>query len=95
MNYFRLPQPLFEPLKESLPVHEVYARLLERMGARPNRFPVVSGMSRIQRSSAVGRLVELPLLAGCASSRSSREAVARGGGVNRLTAEFGARLDRL
>ncbi len=47
-NYFHLRHPLFEPPGETLPEPEIYTRLLERMGAIPRRFPLLSAIARLQ-----------------------------------------------
>jgi anaerobic selenocysteine-containing dehydrogenase len=47
-NYFHLRHPLFEPLGEALAEPEIYTRLLEKMGAIPARFPVLSRIARAE-----------------------------------------------
>ena len=47
-NYFHLRHPLFAPRGETLPEPEIYTRLLEKMGAIPQRFPVLSAVARLQ-----------------------------------------------
>jgi anaerobic selenocysteine-containing dehydrogenase len=48
-NYFHLRRPLLAPLSEALPEPEIYTRLLERMGAIPTRFPLLSRVARAER----------------------------------------------
>lgn len=45
-NAFHLRHPLFSPLGEALPEPEIYTRLLEKMGAIPRQFPVLSRIAR-------------------------------------------------
>lgn len=45
-NAFHLRHPLFAPLGEALPEPEIYTRLLEKMGAIPRRFPMLSRIAR-------------------------------------------------
>lgn len=45
-NAFHLRHPLFPPLGEALPEPEIYTRLLEKMGAMPREFPVLSRIAR-------------------------------------------------
>ena len=51
-NYFHLRHPIFAPLGESLPEPEIYTRLLERMGAMPERFALLSAVARLQPQRA-------------------------------------------
>ncbi len=45
-NAFHLRHPLFAPMGEALPEPEIYTRLLEKMGAMPRQFPVLSRIAR-------------------------------------------------
>ncbi len=45
-NAFHLRHPLFAPQGETLPEPEIYTRLLEKMGAIPSAFPVLSRVAR-------------------------------------------------
>ncbi len=45
-NFFHLRRPLFEPPGEALPEPEIYTRLLVKLGAIPERFPVLTAIAR-------------------------------------------------
>lgn len=45
-NYFHLRHPIFEPTGDALPEAEIYTRLLEKMGAVPKRYPVLSFIAK-------------------------------------------------
>lgn len=45
-NAFHLRHPLFPPLGETWPEPEIYTRLLEKMGAIPESFPVLENIAR-------------------------------------------------
>ena len=45
-NFFHLRQPLFKPLEESLPEPEIYSRILTKMGAIPESFPILSVIAK-------------------------------------------------
>lgn len=47
-NFFHLRPPLFAPTGESLPEPEIYTRLLEKMGAIPQRFAMLSRIARLE-----------------------------------------------
>lgn len=47
-NFFHLRHPLFKPLGEALPEPEIYTRLLEKMGAIPSGFPLLSLIARLE-----------------------------------------------
>jgi anaerobic selenocysteine-containing dehydrogenase len=68
-NYFHLRHPLFEPLGETLPEPEIYTRLLERMGAIPRGFPVLSAVARVDR----GRARYLPYFAAFAATLATHK----------------------
>ena len=51
-NFFHLRHPLFKPLGESLPEPEIYTRLLEKMGAIPPRFPLLSLIARLEPNAS-------------------------------------------
>ena len=48
-NAFHLRKPLFEPAGNTLPEPEIYARLVEEMGALPKEFPELSEAARANR----------------------------------------------
>lgn len=60
-NYFHLRHPLFEPTGESLPEAEIYTRLLEHMGAVPQRFPILEFIAR-HEPKATGHAIFLAAL---------------------------------
>jgi len=60
-NYFQLRAPLFEPLPGTLPETEIYARLLEAMGALPPE-PVLAELRELagrDRAAMMGRALQL------------------------------------
>lgn len=63
-NYFHLRHPLFEPAGEALPEPEIYTRLLEKMGAIPRRFPLLSAVARLEPAA----LQHLPFLGAFAAA---------------------------
>ncbi|HEX5731502.1 MAG TPA: molybdopterin-dependent oxidoreductase [Blastocatellia bacterium] len=48
-NAFHLRKPLFEPMGNTLPEPEIYARLVEQMGALPKEFPELAEAARASR----------------------------------------------
>ncbi len=51
-NYFHLRHALFEPLGESLPEPEIYTRLLEKMGAIPQAFPLLGRVAKYEPTAS-------------------------------------------
>jgi anaerobic selenocysteine-containing dehydrogenase len=47
-NFFHLRHPLFEAPGEALPEPEIYTRLLVKLGAIPDRFPLLSAVARAE-----------------------------------------------
>ncbi len=47
-NFFHLRAPMFEPLEDTLPEPEIYARLLEKMGMIPESFPVLERIAKYE-----------------------------------------------
>ncbi|MCG2579887.1 MAG: molybdopterin-dependent oxidoreductase [Marinobacter sp.] len=61
VNGFHLRHPLFPPTTGTLPEPEIYTRLLEKMGALPERFPKLERLARLEakRGQYLGSLAAL------------------------------------
>ncbi len=61
--YFHLRQPIVESQGYTLPVPEIYRRLVVAMGAIPDRFPKLERIAKLDRQFQFGRLFPVALAA--------------------------------